>query len=261
MIKDIIRDHFPSFTPEDLLAFYTVTGGVARYIELLIKSKAFTKEKILDTIFSENSFFLEEGKNVLIEEFGKDYTVYFSILSLIASSKTSRPEIEGELGVSVGPQLKTLEEDFNVITRTSPIFSKPNTRQIRYYIDDNFLNFWFRFIYKYRSAVEISNLGFIRQVVERDYNTYIGRILEKYFRDQLILSKEWSAIGSYWENGNKNEIDIVAVDEFNKRMVIGEVKHNPNEINLGTLEYKAKNIAASHKKYTIEYKGFSPDDM
>lgn len=261
VIKDIIRDHFPSFTPEDLLAFYTVTGGVARYIELLIKSKAFTKEKILDTIFSENSFFLEEGKNVLIEEFGKDYTVYFSILSLIASSKTSRPEIEGELGVSVGPQLKTLEEDFNVITRTSPIFSKPNTRQIRYYIDDNFLNFWFRFIYKYRSAVEISNLGFIRQVVERDYNTYIGRILEKYFRDQLILSKEWSAIGSYWENGNKNEIDIVAVDEFNKRMVIGEVKHNPNEINLGTLEYKAKNIAASHKKYTIEYKGFSPDDM
>lgn len=261
VIKDIIRDHFPSFTPEDLLAFYTVTGGVARYIELLIKSKAFTKEKILDTIFSENSFFLEEGKNVLIEEFGKDYTVYFSILSLIASSKTSRPEIEGELGVSVGPQLKTLEEDFNVITRTSPIFSKPNTRQIRYYIDDNFLNFWFRFIYKYRSAVEISNLGFIRQVVERDYNTYIGRILEKYFRDQLILSKEWSAIGSYWENGNKNEIDIVAVDEFNKRMVIGKVKHNPNEINLGTLEYKAKNIAASHKKYTIEYKGFSPDDM
>ena len=84
------------------------------------------------------------------------------------------------------------------------------------------------------------------------YNTYIGRILEKYFRDQLILSKEWSAIGSYWENGNKNEIDIVAVDEFNKRMVIGEVKHNPNEINLGTLEYKARNIAASHKKYTIE---------
>ena len=154
-----------------------------------------------------------------------------------------------------------MEEDFNVITRTSPIFSKPNTRQIRYYIDDNFLNFWFRFIYKYRSAVEISNLGFIRQVVERDYNTYIGRILEKYFRDQLILSKEWSAIGSYSENGNKNEIDIVAVDEFNKRMVIGEVKHNPNEINLGTLEYKAKNIAASHKKYTIEYKGFSPDDM
>lgn len=261
VLKTILSDHSPDYTPEDLLAFYAVTGGVARYIELLINAKALTKDRIMDTIFSENSFFLDEGKNVLIEEFGKDYTVYFSVLSLIATSKTSRPEIEGELGASVGPQLKNLEEDFNIIGRTIPLFSKPNTRQIRYFINDNFLNFWFRFIYKYRSAVEISNLDYIRNIVERDYNTYIGRILEKYFREQLILTKKWSDVGSYWESGNKNEIDIIALNEFDKKTLIGEVKHNPNELSIGLLKHKANNIAASHKKYEIEYKGYSPEDM
>lgn len=261
VLKTILSDHSPDYTPEDLLAFYAVTGGVARYIELLINAKALTKDRIMDTIFSENSFFLDEGKNVLIEEFGKDYTVYFSVLSLIATSKTSRPEIEGELGASVGPQLKNLEEDFNIIGRTIPLFSKPNTRQIRYFINDNFLNFWFRFIYKYRSAVEISNLDYIRNIVERDYNTYIGRILEKYFREQLILTKKWSDVGSYWESGNKNEIDIIALNEFDKKILIGEVKHNPNELSIGLLKHKANKIAASHKKYEIEYKGYSPEDM
>lgn len=145
IIKNILSDHYKEYSNDDLLAFYMITGGVARYIELMIEARAFTKEALLDMVFSENSYFLDEGRNVLIEEFGKDYTTYFSILSLLASSKTSRPEIEGELGMSVGPQIKNLETDFNLIKRVIPIFAKPQTRQIKYYIDDNFLNFWFSF--------------------------------------------------------------------------------------------------------------------
>ena len=198
IIKNILSDHYKEYSNDDLLAFYMITGGVARYIELMIEARAFTKEALLDMVFSENSYFLDEGRNVLIEEFGKDYTTYFSILSLLASSKTSRPEIEGELGMSVGPQIKNLETDFNLIKRVIPIFAKPQTRQIKYYIDDNFLNFWFRFIYKYRSVIEIGNFDYLKDIIRRDYTVYVGRVLEKYFREKLILSKRYSAILGKW---------------------------------------------------------------
>lgn len=82
-----------------ILYFY---GGVAKYVELFVDKKYFTLNSILDEIFRNNSLLLEEGKNVLIEEFGKEYYIYFSILSLIASSKTSRMEIESILEKSVG---------------------------------------------------------------------------------------------------------------------------------------------------------------
>ncbi len=38
---------------------------------------------MLDFMLKQNSPFLDEGKNVLIEEFGKEYGTYFSILELI----------------------------------------------------------------------------------------------------------------------------------------------------------------------------------
>jgi len=69
-------------------------------------------EQQLDLIFDDYSLFLEEGKNLLIEEFGKGYTTYFSILSLIASSKTSRTEMESILERNIGGYLDKLEVEY-----------------------------------------------------------------------------------------------------------------------------------------------------
>lgn len=80
---------------------------------------------MLDEVFRENSLFIDEGCNVLIEEFGKDYATYFSILSLIASSKTSRSKIESILEVSIGGYLERLENDFNLTRKVRPMFVKP----------------------------------------------------------------------------------------------------------------------------------------
>src|SRR5690606_33101893 len=82
-LKEILTDYHKQYTKEDLLAFYLVTGGVAKYVELLIQEKAFTIDNILKVILSDNSLFLDEGRNVLIDKFGKNYGNYFSILSLI----------------------------------------------------------------------------------------------------------------------------------------------------------------------------------
>lgn len=260
-LKEILKDQYPSYTSEDLLAFYMITGGVAKYIEQLVVRKAFTKEKILKTVLTEGSYFLEEGKDVLIEEFGRDYTNYFSVLSLIASSKTSRGDIESTLNMPVGGYLDKLENEYNVIKRIRPFMAKDGSRNNKYKIKDNFLQFWFRFIYKYRSAVEIGNLEYIRKIVERDYETFSGNILEKYFRVCLAESQEYSDVQGYWDRKGENEIDIVAVNDFEKKLLIGEVKRNQTRINLHVLENKAVVIAQQYADYQIDYCGFSLKDM
>ena len=243
-LKEILSDHYPKSKGEDLLAFYTFTGGVAKYVELLVNKKAFTLAKMLDEVFRENSLFIDEGRNVLIEEFGKDYATYFSILSLIASSKTSRSEIESILEVSVGGYLERMENDFNLIQKVRPIFSKPGGRNIKYAIVDNFLNFWFRFIYKYQSAVEIGNFEYVRTIVERDYPTYSGKILERYFTEKLATLMNYSAIGTYWEKGNQSEIDIVALNDLEKTVLFVEVKRKKENISIPVLQDKAKTLLA-----------------
>lgn len=260
-LKEILSDHYPKYKAEDLLAFYTFTGGVAKYVELLVNKKAFTLSKILDEVFRENSLFIDEGRNVLIEEFGKDYATYFSILSLIASSKTSRSEIESILEVSVGGYLERMENDFNLIQKVRPIFSKPGGRNVKYTIVDNFLNFWFRFIYKYQSAVEIGNFEYLRTIVVRDYPTYSGKILERYFIEKLASFKIYSTIGTYWEKGNLSEIDIVAVNDLEKIVLFAEVKRKKENISMPVLQEKAKNLLTQLKGYDAEYKGLSMEDM
>ena len=261
VIKQILRDYYPNYSNEDLLAFYMITGGIAKYIELLITNKAFTKNKILNTVFTEGSFFLDEGRSVLVDEFGKDYGNYFSILSLIASSKTDRLDMESTLNMPVGGYLDRLEKDYNLIKRNRPLGAKNGSRNNKYKIDDNFLNFWFRFIYKYRSAVEIGNLDYVRNVVERDYETYSGLILEKYFRSVLIESKCFSAIGSYWNKKGENEIDIIALNEMEKQLFFYEVKRIKKRISIPVLEKKAENIIKDYPQFSVEYKGLSLEDM
>jgi len=260
-IKEILKENNPSYNNFDLLSFYIFSGGVAKYVESFYEKGAFNYESMLTIIFSQNSLFIEEGKNILIEEFGKEYTTYFSILSLIASSKTSRSGIESILEKNIGGYLDRLENEYNIIKKIKPIFAKEGSRNVKYEIIDNFLAFWFRFIFKYKSAIEIENFDFVKKILKRDFNTFAGKFLEKYFIEKLILSKQYSLIGSYWERGNKNEIDIVAINELERTALIAEVKINKDKINLSVLKHKAQKLEQKLKNYKITYKGFSLEDM
>ncbi len=260
-IKEILNDYHPAYTHDDLLAFYLFTGGVAKYVELLVQAAAFSLSDILNEILSENSLFLEEGKNVLIDEFGKDYGNYFSIMSLIASGKTARTEIESILEMPVGGFLERLENEYGLIKKIRPFGAKPQSRKVKYQIEDNFLNFWFRFIYKHRSAVEAGNLGYLNKIILRDYSTFSGKILEKYFIEKLKAEKGYNQIGTYWERDNQNEIDIVAVNEMHQTAIFAEVKRNPDKIRIEKLTEKSTALAQQLKNFKIKYVGFSLEDM
>ncbi len=260
-LVEIMRDHNPELGPDDLLAFYMVTGGVAKYVELLIQAGAFIKEKILDSVLSFGSYFIEEGKALLSDEFGKDYGNYFSILAAIASGFNERGEIKSYTGIEAGGYLEKLEKTYDLLYRYRPYLASPNSQTVKYGIKDNFLNFWFRFIYKYRSAVEIGNLDYVRDKVRADYDTYSGWILERYFRQLYRETGLYNIVTNYWEKGGRNEIDLVAVNEADREIVIGEVKRNKRRIDLHRLEEKAEAIKAKRHSWALSFVSLSLDDM
>lgn len=93
----------------DLLALYAFTGGVPKYVELFCDNGALSVDEMINFMIRENSPFTDEGKNLLVEEFGKNYATYFSILSAISGGINTQPEIEAALGnKSIGGQIKRL---------------------------------------------------------------------------------------------------------------------------------------------------------
>ena len=261
-LQEVMQDNNPGgFRAEDLLAFYMLTGGVAKYVELFVDKNCFTLEKMLSETLRDNSLLIDEGKNLLIEEFGKEYATYFSILSLIASSKTSRSEIESVLEKNVGGYLDKLENEYAIISSLRPILSKPGSRNVKYLISDNFLNFWFRFIYKNLNALEIGNYAYVKNIILRDYESYSGLFLEKYFREKLALTGNYSQIGRYWSKRNLNEIDLVAINDYEKKALIAEVKRNPEKISPEKLKLRSSVIMAELPGYQISYTGLSLNDM
>lgn len=94
VLKEILADHNPEYTNDDLLSLYITTGGVAKYVELLMDSNINIKDDILQSVVARNSLFIYEGKSMLIKEFGKDYGRYFDILTLISTGHNSRSDME-----------------------------------------------------------------------------------------------------------------------------------------------------------------------
>ncbi len=252
-----ILQHAQQYTPENLFYAYLLTGGIPRYLEILHDNGVYGRDAIMDFVFSKNSPFLEEGKHVLIEEFGKEYATYFSILELLASGKTGRGELESILAINVSGYLVRLQDEYDVIAVRKPINAKSGSKVQKYFIKDNFLNFWFRFIYRNNSAVEAENFAYIKRILERDLSTYSGMVLERLFHVLLAGTGHYNQIGSYWERGNQNEIDVVAVNDLDRQVLVGEVKMNPERIRIPALQHKAVKLEQAFAGYAFAYQGFS----
>lgn len=263
-LKDIMRDYRSGYTNDDLLALYSFTGGVPKYVELFCDNQMLSVDEMISFMVRENSPFTDEGKNLLIEEFGKNYATYFSILSAISGGINTQPGIEAALGdKSIGGQIKRLIEDYNIIVRQRPILAKEGSQTVRYEIQDNFLQFWFNYFDRYRSLIEIKNFVGLQSIIKKDYPTYSGIMLERYFKQQFAESFQYRAIGSWWElKGYQNEIDIVGLKLEKNQAVVAEVKRQKKNFKPEFLVAKTEHLKQKLlPKYRIEMRCLSLEDM
>ena len=223
-ICDIAR--FLNTDFENALKFWSVLGGVPKYLEQ-VDEKNFNK--FLAKILSKKSFFYREGYYLMTEEL-KDIATYLNILRALAEGNTKVNEISNFTGIEqkkLYPYLEILQS-INFVRKEEPIFGK---RRMLFYINDNFLDFWFRFIHKNRSEIELEM--FDTGKIKNEINSFIGKKFELFCRSclNLLIDKNFTKIGKQWgrikglpKGENTYEIDILAINEKTKEILACECK-------------------------------------
>lgn len=265
VLQEIICTYNPHYTAEDLLALFAITGGVAQYVKVLMQNQAATKEEMINTAIS-NGLFLSEGQLMLISEFKNNYSVNFEILERLANGATDRNELVSAFPqIDISAHLKRLEEFYRLIVRNEPIAMPVRYKKVRYKLNDQFLKFWFKFIFPYKSMIES---GYTARIIERAqqiFPDYSGRVLEELVIESALESEKFTAVGQWWDKKGENEIDLICIDDIEKRIVFGEIKRNPDKINLSVLEEKKhvflNQCANKYRSYQPTVKGFSLDNL
>ena len=228
-----MKDFFLKSSLEELVEIYGFADGIPFYLK---KIKTPFWKWLEKNIKKEDSFIKTEIDFLLRYEF-KDVTTYKGILEAIAFGNTKINEIKSYTklkATDITPYLKNLIlTDF--VERITPIFEKPNSRKARYYIKDNFLKFWFRFIYPNLSIIEEGIFKVSK--IKKEYNQYLGFVFEGVVKDFLIsahkkiLDFEITNIGGYWgkrqdlpQGKNEFEIDLIAAGENTKKIAFFEIK-------------------------------------
>ncbi|MGD2090995.1 MAG: DUF234 domain-containing protein [Candidatus Aminicenantes bacterium] len=260
VLKEILTDHH-LYTLDNFIDLYILSGGIPKYIDFFIDSGAKNFEAFIKGFIFENSPLLEEGKFSLIEEFGKKYGIYFAILQLISEGKTKRSEILSILkdAQEIGGYLSVLENsNLKLIAKHKP-FNQKGSRNIRYIINDPFYQFWFRFIYKNISAVEASNFDYLKENILRDWPIYRGVMFETFIKEALKESLLFNRIGSYWDRRGLNEVDVVAINDDKKYILMGECKLNKAKGKLNQLMAKSIELEKEFQSCQKIYKLFYPE--
>jgi AAA+ ATPase superfamily predicted ATPase len=277
VIAGILEDY--NLDPSrELLFYYTLFGGFPKYYFLLDRYGLFDKsrEEIIKTFFTEQDAILQnEGRELLIEEFGKNYYLYFSILQVIAGGETQMARIADNTGININSISKYLDElisYYQVLDRKLPVTEhRTHQKTGRYYIKDPFLKFWFRYIFKNLSMIEIGDEKRLTNKIISDLPNLMGFVFEnvvKEFLRELNLKQKlpfrFTKMGSYWNRTGSVEVDIVAIDDEKDRILFGECKLSSSKMGIGVinkLKSRAKAIDWRREKREEYFAVFTADEI
>jgi len=244
---------------------YAVTGGVPKYLEFFEDDREL-EEKLKETILSKSGFLYEEP-NFLLKSESMTAVNYFSIIKAIADSNHKLGKIAGVLGQETSaltPYLSTLA-DLGFIEKKTPITEKnpEKSRKGLYFISDNFIRFWFRYVYPYKGELEMDNIQVVLDEINKDFiEKFVAFAYEDICKDIFVdlcrkeeISFIPSRIGSYWLNDfdGDTEIDVMAVDHQNKRIFAGECKYHAKPVDAPiyyALKEKVTNAGEIHKAFS-----------
>ena len=266
VIQEIVLTENIHATPLDVLTVYAITGGVARYLEILADENCLTSEKALRFIFSARGGWLRsEGSIFLSNEYRIEAPTYMKILKAIASGSTKWNEIQNQSSQPISSYIKRLEE-FRLVTRCSPIFSKPSARNARYMISDPYMRFCLLFVdpVALRALAEASRWDLLIVNCQAQLPNFLGFSLERWFRTKYLEKGSWFEVGNWWDRSGQNEIDLIAVNHSERRIEFAEVKLNSKKFSEKKLQLKVSRFLEAHPSFIdwhVTTKGLSPEDM
>ena len=266
---------FPNRPEKELIEMYSVTGGVPKYIELFGECEdiySAIKQNILNP-----SGYLYDEPHFLLQQEVSEIGSYFSLIKAIAAGNSKLSTIATVLETkttNLTKYLKTLI-DLDILEREVPVTEDNPEKSKRglYRIKDNYIKFWFAFVYPNMSFLESGNSEIVMTKIRNGLvSNQIAFVYEDICREKMwhlnaegVWDFHFSKIGRYWDN--KVEIDIAALDPDGKNLILGECKYwtEPVGINiLKDLEKKSESVGWEINRRKVHYvlfsiSGFTPE--
>jgi len=267
-----IKHFFPKHSTEEQIEIFSILGGVPQYLvefdELLP-----VFENIEKFILTKGKFMYEEVEFLLREEL-REPAIYFLILKSIALGNAKFGHILNYTGLEktkLTIYLQTLEK-LNIIKRILPVTEKNSKSKKSFYIiSDNFVKFWFSFVFPNRVYIEQGKKDFVlSKKIKPVFSKFVSFCFEDICRAFVQETEEYDKTGMWWGFHRENEIrkeieiDIVAINEQAKDILFVECKWqskvNAEKI-LAELKEKAKHVEWNNEKrkehYAVFAKSFS----
>lgn len=240
---------FNSLSEKQLIELYSVTGGVPKYIEMFNENENIFN-LIAKNVLNKQSFLYEEP-NFLLKNEVSEVGSYFSIIKTIAGGNHKLSKISTVLEVPQTGLSKYLQTLINldILEREVPIteFNPEKSKKGLYKIKDNFILFWFNFVYPNLSYLETNNQEIVLDKIKNNFiDNHVSYVYEQICKEkawEINVSKDlgYNKIGRWWNNNE--EIDIVALNEETKDIMFGECKYTNKLMDidiLNKLEAKSK---------------------
>ena len=256
---------YPDKPPYDKAAHYAVFGGLP-FVNQALQPTATIRENIISTILNPMSAVYLYANQLLLS----DYSVKINaerIFSVIGNGKKRYTEIEDKLDVkktgNLSKQIKSLI-DLEIIARNSPINKIGDNKKSTFEINDNLQRFYFTFIYKNASALQVLGAeAFYDEYIAPALTDFISRRFKGICRDYFSLQvrsgkmKGVRNIGSYYYDDpahRKNgEFDVAL--EFADGYEIYEAKYYAQPMTLDEIHREVQQVEAI-KELTVKQIGF-----
>ncbi|BCS82397.1 ATP-binding protein [Anaerocellum diazotrophicum] len=247
------KEFFPEVSDHQFIWIYSIIGGVPKYLEMF-KFEGDIYKAIEENILNRQSFLYEEPI-FLLEKEVHEVGSYFSIIKSIALGNHKLSQIAQNLSVAQTKLTKYLNTlmDLDIVRREVPITEEYPEKSKRglYFINDNFIDFWFKFVYPYREQLELDNTKYVLENIKsRIVTNHISFVYEEICRQilmDLVKTKEIDVqldrVGKWWDS--KSEIDIVGIGKNTGHVVFGECKYSQNVVDIDVffnLKKKAESI-------------------
>ena len=264
----IHHEFYPEKSRRELIEMYSVTGGVPKYIELFSECPD-VYQAIGNCILNRSGYLYDEPYFLLQQEVSQVGS-YFSIIKAIAAGNRKLSSIATVLetkATDLTRYLKTLM-DLDILVREIPVTDEnpEKSKKGLYQIRDNYIRFWFSFVYPNMSFIERGQGQIVMDKIRKGFiSQQAAFVYEDVCRErmwELNAKQSWpfyfSRVGRYWDS--KVEIDIAALDPEGHHLILGECKfwQEPVGINiLRELEKKALNVEWQKKQRRLWYVLFS----